>query len=290
VYRIESGERVAEAVRRIAVEEFARAREWLASVDRPFDLRIHETRQGMKRVRALTGLGREVFTDEGRAELDCAARDAGRVLSATRERAALLVALDDLSRRYADAFPDDQVGTVRAALHGPQAAEHESEARVVLARQIIDRAHAQAQRIEVKGEGWAALEPGFRATYRVARRALNAAKPGDAEHLHGFRTPAKRHLHHVRLLELSWPGPLGSLRQELSRLGDVLGDHHDLHLLAAEVRLRPELEAEAAALLPSARERLAELEREGLALGRRLFAEKPKAASRRFGAYFRAWR
>jgi hypothetical protein len=116
-----------------------------------------------------------------------------------------------------------------------------------------------------------------------------AAKPGDAELLHEFRTPAKRHLHHVRLLELSWPGPLGSVRQELSRLGDVLGDHHDLSLLAAEVRLRPELEVEAAALLPHARERLSDLEQEGFALGQRLFAEKPKAASRRFGAYFRAW-
>jgi hypothetical protein len=290
VYRIELGERVSESLRRIIVEEFARALEWLASADRPFDLRIHETRQCMKRVRSLTDLGRAALPTDTRAVLYRAARDAARVLAETRERAALVVAFDELLKQGAGLLTPGDSELVRAALGGTLGAPAEAEPRVAAAREIIDRARTQAERLDATGEGWAALDQGFRSTYRSARRALaQAYRRRDAELLHEFRTPAKRHLHHVRLLELAWPGPLAVVRQELSRLGELLGDHHDLHLLAAELRLRPELDTQVAMLMPQVRERLSDLEHEAMLLGLRLFAEKPKAASRRFGVYFEAW-
>jgi CHAD domain-containing protein len=133
------------------------------------------------------------------------------------------------------------------------------------------------------------LAPGFRATYRRARRAFTraSARPS-AERLHAFRTPEKRHLYQVELLERLWEGPLRSQRQELSRLGDLLGDHHDLSLLQRELEGRPELAAESAALHAMLHKRLEKLEQSALSLAARAFAEKPAAITRRFGAYFRA--
>lgn len=291
MYRFAPSESSAQAARRLLTSELDAALEWLGGRDRALDLRVHEARKHLKRVRALLDLGRFVIAPEALREQARAAQAAAATLSALRGRAALLICFDALLERTPDLLDADAVQRVRATLSPEAEATIDSEAPLTEARGILMRARADAHELELSTElnGWEAWSPGFQGTYREARRAhLHASNYPTARHLHAFRTAEKRHLYQVELLEPIWEGPLRSLRQELSELGDLLGDHHDLSLLWRELERSAELEAERAALRAPVEQRLERFGRAALTLGGRAFAEKPGAIARRFGEYFRS--
>lgn len=290
VYRLEPQESVDDALRRLLAGELDGALEWLGGADRAFDTRVHEARKHLKRLRALlefaeAALDRKAFDAEMRA-----ARAAAAALAEVRGRAALLGCLDDLVERDPALLGAAGLSRVQDRLASKDE-ELDPEASVADAFDILTRARSRVAKLELReGADWAALETGFRRTYRRARRAYaRAVENADAETLHAFRTPEKRHFYQVELLESLWEGPLRAHRQELSRLGELLGDHHDLCLLLDELGRHPELDAERTAVAALAERRLQKLEREALNLGARLFAEKPRAIARRFGVYFSAW-
>lgn len=290
MYRFEPLEPAPQAVRRLTCGVLDAALEWLGGADRALDLRVHETRKLLKRLRALLELGASVIEPAALREEEQAAREAARSLADVRGQAALLGCLGDLVERSPGLLADDALAHVRATLGAET--QRTSEARPALeqASAILTRARALAQNLPLLAEvhGWAALAPGFRASYRRARRAFDrASSHPSAERLHAFRTPAKRHLYQVELLERAWEGPLRAQRQELAELGELLGDHHDLSLLREALSGRAELAAERAALEAAMDARLRKLERSALGLSGHCFAERPGAITRRFGAYFR---
>lgn len=268
------------------------ALEWLGGADRPFDIRIHETRKHLKRLRALLTLVAAAIEPAALREEMRAARAAATALAELRGQAALLVCFEDLTQRNPELLDPDARARVHAALSPIATSSADArEASLTEAIAILTRAQARVNKLELVANvsGWNALAPGFRNTYRSARRAYTRALTDpSAERLHAFRTPEKRHAYQVELLERVWEGPLRAQRQELSRLGDLLGEHHDLSLLRRELEGAPALEAERAALEATLQQRLAKLERAALALGARAFSEKPGAITRRFGEYFGA--
>jgi hypothetical protein len=84
---------------------------------------------------------------------------------------------------------------------------------------------------------------------------------------------------------------LEPIAEEVHEFTELLGDHHDLAVLAADLDGREEIGSahknvfheliatEQRALLGAA-----------LALGERIYAEKPNAFGRRLRSYWRAWR
>jgi CHAD domain-containing protein len=292
VYRLAPSESAEAAVRRLLIGELDGAIEWLGGADRALDLRVHEARKHLKRVRAVLALGEALIEAEALRELGDATRAAASQLSALRGQAALLACFDALLERAPAALLEpDVVQRTRAVLNPIADAVREVDAPLEQARAILLGARARAQRLEVVAglAGWDAWEPGFQSTYRAARRALtHAMRYPTARQLHAFRTAEKRHLYQVELLEPIWEGPLRAQREELAELGELLGDHHDLALLRRELTLHADLEAERAALEEVIEHRLVKLERAALALGTRAFAEKPGAISKRFGEYFRS--
>jgi CHAD domain-containing protein len=290
VYRLDPEESVADAVRRLVTGELDGALEWLGGADRAFDSRVHETRKHLKRLRALLEFGEAVIERKAFEVEMRAARAAAAALAELRGRAALLGSLDDLVERVPELLPSGELDQVRDTLV-PKEAALDPEAALAEAFDLLTQARARAANLEIRERAtWKALQTGFRRTYRRARRAYaRAVENADAETLHAFRTPEKRHFYQVELLETLWEGPLRAHRQELSRLGELLGEHHDLCLLAGELDRHPELDAQRAALRTVSERRLQKLEREALNLGARLFAEKPRAIARRFGVYFSVW-
>ena len=80
---------------------------------------------------------------------------------------------------------------------------------------------------------------------------------------------------------------------EADRLGELLGDDHDLATLAAFLHdHRAELDAHLHLdeVLELVHERRAELQAEAIALGDRVYAERPKAYGKRTGRYVAAAR
>jgi CHAD domain-containing protein len=163
--------------------------------------------------------------------------------------------------------------------------------QVARAAWAIEAGLAAVPALQLKHGGWRLLEPGVDRAYRDGRAALAAvgAKPSAAR-VHDWRKRAKDLWYQLRLLEDAWPGLLEATVAEVHRLTEVLGDHHDLAVLREDLERRPEVGADAAAFTALIEARQATLLDDALALGTRLYAEKPKAFRRRLRGYWRAWR
>ena len=88
----------------------------------------------------------------------------------------------------------------------------------------------------------------------------------------------------------AWPQELEARADEVHRLTDLLGDDHDLAVLADEVQSAGETSDDRADLLAAIDRRRADLQAEAFKLGARVYAEKPKAFRRRMEALLEAWR
>jgi CHAD domain-containing protein len=137
------------------------------------------------------------------------------------------------------------------------------------------------------------LTAGSERAYRRGRDAFRAALDDpSAERLHDWRKRAKDLWYHQRLLRDAWPGPLKAFAAECDALGSLLGDDHDLatlaELLGGDFQPPPSVDTKHVLELIAARR--GELQAEAFELGRRVYAEKPKAFGRRLGRYLAATR
>jgi CHAD domain-containing protein len=134
---------------------------------------------------------------------------------------------------------------------------------------------------------------GLTDNHRRGRRAFRQVlqQPTD-EALHEWRKRAKYGWYHARLLQPVAPSALTPLGRRLKGLSDGLGDDHDLAVLRATILAAPRgfggraAGDQAIALIDGAR---ADLQDRCIRLGARLYAESPRAHSRRVARYWRAW-
>jgi CHAD domain-containing protein len=120
-----------------------------------------------------------------------------------------------------------------------------------------------------------------------------AQDTGKPEHFHQWRKRAKDLYYQVRLLCRIWPEQMDAIESELEQLGDFLGNAHDLFLLAgpeAAKELPKEPKEETEALIALALKRQKQLQMQALALGAKLYAEKPASFCKRLKRYWRRWR
>jgi CHAD domain-containing protein len=143
--------------------------------------------------------------------------------------------------------------------------------------------------------GWKLVGPGVERTYRRGRnRFRDVRRDPTPENIHEWRKRVKDLWYDLRLLRDSWPDVMSEMGDEAHELADLLGDHHDLTVLAADVREREspagEGEDEVAALIAAIEGRQEELLEAAVPVGERLYAESPNAFGKRMHAYWRAWR
>jgi CHAD domain-containing protein len=290
-YRFEPEEASGSALQRIAVEEVEQALQLLRAEDSSLDERVHEARKHLKKLRAVLALA-EGSTDSADAlQQKKAVRRAARALAPLRGEAALIESFEALEHAFPGRIGGAAAAKIRELLAPRISSAPPAENGLHEAEELLVRAQESLARSKFRGSRWSSLEPGFRHTYERARDAYTRATDDPRpDALHEFRTPAKRHLYQVHLLESIWPELLHVHRKELARIGDLLGEHHDLALLKAELHDR-QLDADTLGqVTPLIEERSRELEKQLFTLGGRLFAERPKALARRFGAYFeRGW-
>jgi hypothetical protein len=93
----------------------------------------------------------------------------------------------------------------------------------------------------------------------------------------------------LRIVGEVWPEPIETTAAQAHELAALLGEHHDLAVLAEDLSKRREV-GERRAFRAAIERRQEELLECALGIGRRLYAEKPKAFGRRLGAYWSIWR
>jgi CHAD domain-containing protein len=219
---------------------------------------IHETRKALKRARAALRLLRPALGEAAFRAENAALRDAGRCLSPLRDPRSALATLRSLAERER-----------RAA--GPGVARRlearESRARRAVRLEDCLRILERSRHDEFTLLDPARLEEGLRGIYRKGRRKF--AKAGDragTEALHEWRKDVKYLLNALQLLGLAESKPA----KRAGRLAERLGEDHDLALLGRD----------APALHPTIEERRARLRKDALALGKKLYAKKPKRYAR----------
>jgi CHAD domain-containing protein len=143
---------------------------------------------------------------------------------------------------------------------------------------------------------FALLGPGLRKTYRRGRRAMRKAyAEPSVEAFHDWRKRVKYLTYHLRLLRPCWPKLLKAQHNAVKTLADLLGDDHDLAVLAELLQTLhgtddPARGADASAeqaLLTEIGRQSNQLRRRAYGVGQVVYAERPKALARRLGAYWR---
>jgi len=315
------GERLAEGLRRMALAQTDLCIELLGGeADGPAQERaVHETRKALKRLRALLRLLTGELGEKRRRREDRALRDIAGRLAGARDSEVMLTTLQGLAERQ-----PERIGS-RRGVRELLAHLHEEHERA--SRQVLEDAGARAAALEglrafgERAQAWeladtdsiGLVEPGLLLIYRQGRRryARVAEGHGDRTHaMHEWRKRVKDLRYAAEMLQragapecprpgVSAHGPrpgkggqskrLRRLARRADELGELLGEEHDLAVLAELIRARargrshgPHVGARTRRLLLGAiARRRRKLRRRALRQGERLYRRRPSQLARR---------
>ncbi|MGC9950785.1 MAG: CHAD domain-containing protein [Bryobacteraceae bacterium] len=287
-YHLKPGERVPAGVKRIAREEIeAAVRQLTGKGEADRDEAIHEARKSMKKIRGLLRLMRGELGEIYRQE-NTFLREAGFRLSQFRDARAMLEAFDGMRRKYRGELGRGRFASIRRGLIARKArAERQGGVENVL-NGVAAALRQSDRRVEtwpLAADGFAAIAPGFEATFRRGRKALaRARKHPLAENYHEWRKRVKDHWYHIRLLEGVWDAAMPAYERRLKDLETWLGEDHNLVVLQERVMAEPGFygqKPEIALFVRLIGKYRKELRANALALGGRIYHEKPGNFTRR---------
>ncbi len=209
-------------------------------------LTVHETRKALKRLRALLTLLRAELATKRYARENTALRDCARRLAGARDAEVMLSTLDALVRRDPTHFKRSAaVRTLRAQLLAERdtAAAHAIHDARVRGEVVLElrAVRARVERLELRERGFKLVAPGVQGIYARGRRRMRTARRRQSvEALHAWRKRVKELRYIAETLDRGGKRhqPVRRLARRADRLGEMLGEEHDLALLEARVRQR----------------------------------------------------
>jgi len=300
-YRLSIDDDVASSVRACAREQLAGAAQRLERAEEDPVVAVHEARKHIKKTRALLRLTRSAIGKRAYRRENDALREIGLALSGTRDADVIVQTAEMLAEHAAGRLPAETFEQLRAALAAEADSGRGTDAgadapAVPVFDAVLEALRAAEQRVErwpLDDAAWRhVLDGAARAFARGGEAFAAASAEPTPERLHTWRKRAKDLWYHQRLLAPAWPGMLGAQAEEAHALTELLGDDHDLAVLAARLSddaapLTPAVDAQRAELLALVAHRSDELRAGAGRLGRRVYAESPKAFARRLGRYVR---
>lgn len=248
------------------------------------DEAIHEARKSVKKIRGALRLCKPELGNIYRDE-NVRFRNLGHHLSEIRDAQAMLEVFDAVSRDHADSIQKDAFEAIR---RGIESLKREKERAIGIEKLIrntsgtLRGARKRVAQWPLQKDGFAAISPGLKLTYRRGRKALaKAQREPDPANYHDFRKRVKDHWYHIRLLESLWKEALQARESSLHELETWLGDDHNLVVLCELLQKEPERYGGAqqtGLFVTLAAERQKQLRDDSIALGLRIYEEK----SRRF--------
>ncbi len=293
-YRLKRKESAADGARRIGAGRARRALERLAGAEaEELPAAIHSVRKDLKKLRSLLRLVRSGMPAKEYRLESRRYREAGQLLSGSRDatvKAETLAALREESE-----LPAADAAAWAELLEGERdeltaAAADGMATRVEEAREAIAAGAVRVESWRLRADSWELIGPGLKRDYGRGRRAMKRALADpSAENVHRWRKRAKDLWYELRILGGIWPELLGTSIEQAHELADLLGDHHDLAVLAEDLAGRPEA-IEREPFQRAIARRQDELLSAAAALGQRLYAEKPQEFEQRLRRYWRVWR
>lgn len=287
-YRLKTTTNFQKDVRRLLAAQIRRASARLSGQgENDGGSAVHETRKSLKRCRSILRLARPGLTKKVFQAEDHSFRAIAKILSQERDREVIAQTLVTLSaqprpRSEREALANATAALTAINLNGVHHGDAESDARLALS--MLKDADRAVRKIRVSPATIDTLAAGFGRTYAEARRALNAAyRSGDDEAFHAFRKLVQHHWRHLQLLAAAWP-ELMEVRVDSAReLAQILGDDHDLSILAERLSDSSIMDLDQASrekVVTIARAEQARLRTQARPIARRLFAQRPRDMER----------
>ena len=275
-------------IRRLAMPEIEKAVAELAVAHLDATKSVHRVRKQLKWIRALFALVRPADADFFAAE-NRRYRDIARSLARPRTAAACVETIDRFCRDYPTRCERNNVERLRAlmaaratgneAMEGFDAAVSVAAAscEAGLAALKSFRAAAGADIIRL------AVQKNLK---RIAHSLDAAAENGEADDFHELRKAVKEHAVHIELLAAVWPERDAKYPKALERLGQSLGDLHDIIMVRAHLPGNADAEIRTAinCLQKLMRRQEKKLRKRCIAKARRLFTGRPKKVARAVAA------
>lgn len=285
------GEPLGEALQRMALGQLDLAIELLSdSHNLPDAKAIHETRKALKRLRALVGLLREDLGERQYKHEHAILRNAARRLASARDAEAMVETLDALLQRHPRKLARRRpLIELRKRLVAERAAATQRTLGDQATREEVLRElrglRERARCWDLSGRpGIAIVEHDLRRVYRQGRERERrlARGRGGAHAMHAWRKRVKDLRYAAEILHLR------PLARRADRLGEVLGEEHDLVVLLgllpppgrAPFKGKRGKRARRALLERIARRRR-RLRKRALRDGERLYRRRPKRFVRR---------
>jgi CHAD domain-containing protein len=246
---------------------------------------VHETRKALKRARALVRLQRQALGGKRYRRHNAALRRCGRLLAGARDAEVVVDTLDRLIERHPKQLASSPgVAALRIRL----LAERQQAGGTTL--------HGAPTRAEVLGllratrlelERWrpsqgdrATAREGLHSIYRQGRlRQRRAHKANTSEALHDWRKRVKDLRYAAEALKLR------KVAETADRLGETIGEEHDLWLLSQRLRRHRSCfkgnKAARKALRRLIAQRRQRLRKRAFRLGKELYKQPPKRFVRR---------
>jgi CHAD domain-containing protein len=295
-YRLETDETVPAGLRRCAEEQLDRAVQELTDgvkVD-PVEA-VHSARKALKMERSLLRLSRSALPAKTRRWANAQLRDAARRLSGARDADVMIEALHGLADRYAGQVPEATFTAIRERLGADRdgaRAGLENAGEIAATTDDLRAVRLEVAGWRLRSGDWKVIEPGLRRGYTQGRRARERAQRRPTmENLHEWRKRVKDHWYHLRLLANAAPITLEGPINEAHALSDLLGDDHDLAVLAQTLAARAaEIPVDLGPVMGLIAHRREQLQQEAHFVGDRVYAEQPGAFARRLKRYWKASR
>jgi CHAD domain-containing protein len=252
------------------------------------DERAHEARKQLKQARAAlrllrTELGDTVYRRENRV-----LRDASRTISPLRDAKAQVEVLTAIRDRYPRELPCRELAPLENRLLGKlERTRRRINATAPTLRRAtrsLEKSRQRLRSITRKHLKTGPVRKGLRKIYAKARETLAIAKEeATPELLHDWRKKTKYLYNAVKALDVPTGSTTGAIGKRALRLGDWLGEEHDLVLLSHELRahsdgLIPSIQH---ALKSAIHHRRTRLQEKAFKLGAKTYAGRPKKAIRR---------
>jgi CHAD domain-containing protein len=255
---------------------------------KPEDTLVHDMRKHLKKARAVLRLLREEIGRDSFCREDRRLRDIGRLMTEIRDAEVRLQTMRQLEQATHHHYRSYQKieRLLATELENFLAAFAGWEKKAV---RLLEQARHASKKWSRANYSWRRLRRGLQQTYKSGRKALARARAEtSAANIHELRKQTKLLGYQVRLLR-PWNNlVVGGVIEELTELGHLLGRVHDLVFLSDRLRLEcskshwGKQEDELLSLIENSE---AELQRDGIEIAERFFAERPS----KFGVHLNEW-
>jgi CHAD domain-containing protein len=237
-------------------------------------------------MRALARLLREEIGEREFRRVNSRLRDTGRRLAPSRDSVVRLATLSRLIALHPKALALEGIERLQGQLEADraQAEEPAFDPRVL---DDVEKMRRELSRWNLLDHDLDALSPGLRRIYREGRRRYARVKHKHArpQDLHDWRKRVKALYYALDML--GGPNAKGARRitKRTERLGEELGEEHDLWMLSVYVERHPQAlgqdDRSREVLLKVIAQRRKRLRKRALAGGSRVYADPPSKFTRR---------